>query len=71
MNKSENIFQIFDPRGKIILNADDNFFNYFRKKSLQKGLKVISFGKNPKSTFRILNNQKISHQFHVFHFYGD
>ena len=53
------------PRGKIILNADDNFFNYFRKKSLQKGLKVISFGKNPKSTFRILNNQKINNRNYI------
>ena len=32
--------------GTIILNKDDNYYNYFKKKSEQKNLKVVSFGYN-------------------------
>ena len=35
--------------GTIILNRDDKYFNYLKKKATLKGLKVISFGYNKKS----------------------
>ena len=55
----KNIFGIAKAKGEIInnlqkngtliLNRDDKFFNFFRKKALIKNLKIISFGRSRKS----------------------
>ena len=51
--------------GKIILNADDSFFNFFKEKALRKDLKVISFGKNSKSDFQFLKNTQINNKNYI------
>ena len=50
--KSEIIDQI-KVGGFIILNKDDNFFNFFKKKSLKRKLKVISFSKSTNADIRL------------------
>ncbi len=46
--KSEIIDNII-KNGSLVINADDNYFNFFKKKAEQKGLEVISFSKKNKS----------------------
>ena len=58
--KSEIINNI-NTNGKLILNKDDKFFDFFSKIANKKNLKIISFGKN-KSNIKIkkLKNKNIS-----------
>ena len=44
--------------GTIILNHDDKFFNYLKKKALEKNLKVVSFGKSNRSNINIVKINK-------------
>ncbi len=61
--KSEIINNIKDG-GFIVLNADDNFFNFHKKLALKKKLKILSFGiNNKKSNIKLLNVIKISKKF--------
>jgi len=46
--KSEIIDNIVD-NGAVVLNADDQFYNYLKSKALKKKLKIISFSKKNKS----------------------
>ena len=47
------------PNGKILLNADDNYFNFLKKIAKRKNLKVISFGiKNRLSNIKLLKIKK-------------
>ena len=41
--------------GTIILNRDDKFFNYLKRKAILKNLKIISFGKDKKSDVCLYN----------------
>tara|TARA_B100001173_G_scaffold309802_1_gene322949 strand:+ start:1418 stop:4261 length:2844 start_codon:yes stop_codon:yes gene_type:complete len=50
--KSEIINNI-SKNGYIVLNADDKFFNYFKKKANQNKLNVISFSRIKKSDVRL------------------
>ncbi len=47
--KAEIINNIL-PGGSIVLNKDDNFFNYLKKIAFKQKLKVISFSKNKTSS---------------------
>ena len=40
--------------GKIILNRDDKYFKYLKKKAKLRDLKIISFGKNKNSDIRLV-----------------
>ena len=51
--KSEIINNIVS-NGSIILNADDQFYNYFKSKALKKKLKIISFSKSKKKNSNII-----------------
>ena len=51
--KAELINNIVED-GSIVLNADDQFFNFFKLKSLQKKLKIISFGIKNNSNIKII-----------------
>ena len=44
--------------GTIILNRDDKFFNYLKRKAIIKNLKIISFGKDKKSDVCLYNLAK-------------
>ncbi len=55
--KSEIINNI-NKNGYIILNADDQFFNFFKKKAKQNKLNIISFGKIKKSDVMLLKVKK-------------
>ena len=55
--KSEIINNI-SKDGSIILNADDEFFNFFKSKSLQKNLNIISFGVQNKANIKIIKIKK-------------
>ena len=48
-NAKSEIIDGINEGGYIILNKDDNFFNYLYSKSIQKKIKIISFGKNKSS----------------------
>ena len=55
--KSEIINNIV-KHGYIILNKDDSYYNFFRKKSLLKKLKVISFSIKKNSDIKLINIKK-------------
>ena len=55
--KSEIIEHII-PRGTIILNRDDKFFNYLSKKANAYGIKISTFGVNKKSDICLKNCKK-------------
>ena len=44
--------------GKIILNADDVFYSFFKERALNRGLKIISFSIKNKSDFQFIDNKK-------------
>ena len=69
-----NINQIADAKaeimnnikngGIIVLNADDNFFNYHKNLAFKKKLKIISFGiKNKSSMIKLVNIKKIGNKY--------
>ena len=73
----KNITQIADAKaeimnnikknGTVILNMDDNFYNYHKSFALKKKLKVISFGIDSKSPMiKLLRIKKIKNRFNLF-----
>ncbi len=63
--KSEIIRNIRD-NGYIVLNADDNFYNFHKKIALAKKLQIFSFGiYNKKSETKLLNIKKHGKKFKV------
>ena len=44
--------------GKIILNADDAFYSFFKERALNRGLNIISFSIKNKSDFQFIDNKK-------------
>ena len=55
------------PNGTLILNADDLFFDFHKKKALKKKLKVFSFGINNKqSDIKLSKIVKINKIFKIF-----
>ena len=53
--------------GTIVLNMDDNFYNYHKKFALKKKLKVISFGIDNKSSMtRLIKIKKINNKYQLF-----
>ena len=53
--------------GAIVLNMDDNFYNYHKKFALKKKLKVISFGINNKSSMiKLIKIKKIKNKYELF-----
>jgi len=50
--KSEIIDNILD-QGSVVINADDQFYNYLNLKALKKNLKIISFSKKNKSNIKL------------------
>ncbi|MDC0060992.1 UDP-N-acetylmuramoyl-L-alanyl-D-glutamate--2,6-diaminopimelate ligase [Candidatus Pelagibacter sp.] len=72
-----NIRQIADAKaeimnhiksnGTIILNRDDNFYNYHKDIALNKKLKIISFGiRNKSSEVKLLKVKKIKNRYELF-----
>ncbi len=57
--KAEIINHI-QKNGTIILNRDDRFFNFLRKKAKVKKIKILSFGRNKKSDIQLLKLEKTS-----------
>ena len=57
--KAELIDNI-SPGGKIILNADDYFFNFLKEKARKKHLNVITFSVSLKSNFQFIKSGKIN-----------
>ena len=55
--KSEIINNIAKD-GYIILNADDNFFSFFKSKSIKKKLKILTFGVKKKSDVNLIKIKK-------------
>ncbi len=51
--KSEIIDNI-KSNGTVILNRDDNFFNFLSRKAKQKNIKVVSFGKSKNSDVKLI-----------------
>ena len=73
----KNIKQIADAKaeimnniksnGTIILNRDDNFYNYHKDFALNKKLKIISFGiRNKSSEVKLLKVKKIKNKYELF-----
>ena len=64
--KSEIIKNI-KPGGKIILNRDDKYFSFLRKKAIKKNLKVYSFSlKNKKSYTNLIKIIKVKNKFKLY-----
>jgi MurE/MurF fusion protein len=52
--------------GTIILNADDNFFNYHKNFALKKKLNVVSFGiKSKSSMIKLLKVKKVDNKYEL------
>ncbi len=51
--------------GKIILNADDHFFNLFKEKAQKKHLEVITFSVSSNSNFKFIKSSKMNNQNYV------
>ena len=49
--------------GKIILNKDDKFFNFFSDQAVKKGVEVISFGLTNKANIFLQSAMKIKNQY--------
>ena len=62
--KSEIINNI-EYDGNIILNKDDNFYNFFLKKANAKGLNVISFSLKKNSDIQFLKTIKIKNYYKI------
>ena len=41
---SGSVISVNTKTGAVVLNADDNFFSFFKSKSIKKKLKMITFG---------------------------
>ena len=55
------------PNGTIILNGDDQFFNFHKKIALKRKLKVLSFGINNKSlSTKLIKIKKLNDKFKLF-----
>jgi MurE/MurF fusion protein len=53
--------------GFIVLNMDDDFFNYHKKLALKKKLKIISFGiKNKLSMIKLYKVKKVKNKYELF-----
>jgi len=53
--------------GTIILNIDDNFYNYHKNLAQKKNLKVISFGiKNKSSMIKLVKIKKLKNKYELF-----
>ena len=63
--KSEIIDNIV-PNGMIILNYDDKYFKYFKKKAETNKIKVRSFGFNKKSDIHFLKSLKSGSYYKIF-----
>ncbi len=53
------ILNHIQSNGKIILNRDDKFFNFFHKIARLKNIKVISFGKNKKADVFLIKTKQL------------
>ena len=73
----KNIKQIADAKaeimnnikknGTIVLNMDDNYFNYHKNLALKKKLKVVSFGiKNKSAMIKLIKVKKIKNKYELF-----
>ena len=63
--KAEIISNI-SRNGAIILNGDDNFFNYHKKIGLDKNLRVLSFGiKNKTLSTKLIKVKKVKNKFEL------
>ena len=66
-NAKAEIMNNIKSNGTIILNNDDDFFNYHKKFALKKKLKVISFGiKNKSSKIKLTKIKKIKNKYELF-----
>ncbi len=64
--KSEMIKNI-KSKGVLILNADDNFYKFHRKKGLNKNLKIFTFGiKNKNSYTKLIKIKKFNKRYKIF-----
>ena len=53
--------------GSVVLNMDDDFYNYHKNLALKKKLKVISFGiKNKSSTTKLIKIKKLKKKYELF-----
>ena len=53
--------------GSVVLNMDDNFYNYHKNIAVKKKLKIISFGiKNKSSMTKLLKIKKIKNRYNLF-----
>ena len=51
------------PSGTIVLNRDDQYFNYFKQKALKKSLKIISFGKKSNANISLIKTKRIKNKY--------
>ena len=60
--KSEIIDNI-NVGGKIVLNKDDKYFNFFKQRALKKRLKIISFSKKKSANVKYIKTEKMKNNF--------
>ncbi len=66
-NAKAEIINNIKSDGTIVLNMDDNFYEYHKNLALQKKLKVISFGINNRSSMiKLIKIKKIRNKYELF-----
>ena len=63
--KSEIIFNI-RKNGTIVLNKDDNFFDFFSNLANKNNLNIISFGKHKNSNIRLSKLKKSTKSYIIY-----
>ena len=64
-NAKSEIINNITKGGFIILNKDDNFFNYLSNKSKKKGVHVVSFSSKKKADIFLLKKTKIKNYYRL------
>jgi len=57
-NAKSEIIENIEKNGTLILNRDDKFFNYLKKKAVQKNIKVLTFGFSQKADIYLIKKNK-------------
>jgi len=66
-NAKAEIMNNIKSNGTIILNKDDDFYNYHKNFALKKKLKVVSFGiKKKSSSIKLMKIKKIKNKYELF-----
>ena len=57
-NAKSEIIKNIQKNGTLIINRDDKFYKFFKRKALNRGLQIITFGKSKNSDVHLMSTKK-------------